>query len=123
MEMKKKLFIAFEILSAILLITGVCLWHWSRNLLEIENASGKDIRVVTVMICNADYSVENLASGQTQRIPFDVKGDSGFHVNVSFADNTDVEGEFGYVTGGAGSYDNRAKVTIFSDKIEGKQEY
>ena len=111
------------VLAGTLLLTAGWLWIWSRNVLEIENDSGKMAKVITVSVCGKIYRLEELPSGDSRRMSFDVTGDSDFQVDVSFTDGSEVEDNFGYVTGGAGAYHNRAKVTIRSHGIDGTQEY
>lgn len=120
--MKKKITITIVVLAGALLLAAGWLWLWSRNVLEIENESGKMAKMVTVAVCGKTYRVEELPSGDTRRMSFDVTGDSGFQVDVSFGDGADISDNFGYVTGGAGAYHNRAKITIRSDEINGTQE-
>lgn len=121
--MKKKITITIAILASALLLAAGWLWLWSRNLIEIENESGKMAKVVTVTVCGKTYRAEGLPSGDTRRMSFDVTGDSGFQIHVSFDDGSEVAENFGYVTGGAGAYSNRAKIKIRSDSIDGTQEH
>jgi len=120
----KKMSITVAILAAILLLALGWAWQWSRNIITIENASGKTVDAITVTVCGKSYRVAELPSGGTRRVGFDVTaGDSDFQVEVSFDDGSGVAGRFGYVTGGAGAYNNRAKIKIHPDRIEGAQEY
>ena len=110
------------ILFAALVFAAGGAWHWSRNIMEIENASGKRAQMITVTVCRRQYRLENLPSGRSKRVAFEIAGDSGFQVDVTFDDGSTMSETFGYVTGGAGAYNNRAKITIPPDRIEGIQE-
>ena len=118
--MKKRFIIS--ILLAVLLLAIGGTWHWSRNIIEIANASGKLAQMITITVCGKQYHLESLPSGKSGRIAFEVIGDSGFQIDVSFDDGSKMSDNFGYVTGGAGAYNNRAKVEIHSERIEGIQE-
>ena len=118
--MKKRIII--PILLAVLLLATGGTWNWSRNILEIENASGKLAQLITINVCGNNYHLKDLPCGNSRRITFEVIGDSGFQVDVSFDDGSKISDNFGYVTGGAGAYNNRAKVKINSVNIEGIQE-
>lgn len=121
--MKKKITIAIYVIAGMLLLSIVgWAWYWSRNLLVIENESGKMVEVVTVTVCGKSYQLKDLPSGETKRVAFMVTGDSGFQFDVSFDDGGRVLGNFGYVTGGAGAYNNRVVVNIQPDRIDGKQQ-
>lgn len=121
--MKKKTTIITSIILALLLLAGALIWQWSRNLIAVENASGKNIKELTVTVCRQSYGIKDLAPGASRKLTFEVTGDSGFQVDVSFSDGAEISDNFGYVTGGAGAYHNRAKITIRSDEINGTQEY
>ena len=120
---KKKTTIITSIILALFLLAGALILQWSRNLIAVENASGKNIEVLTVTVCRQRYGIKDLAPGASRKPAFEVSGDSGLQVDVSFCDGADISDNFGYVTGGAGAYHNRAKITIRSNEINGKQEY
>jgi hypothetical protein len=119
--MKKPITILLCIIVVLLLLTGSWAWQWSRNVLVIQNESGKTVDVVTVTVCGKSYRVENLPIDGTSQLVFDVMYDSGFQVDVTFDDGSELTGNVGYVTGGAGAYNNRAKVIIREQSIEGTQ--
>lgn len=121
--MKKKTLVVLGAIAILTLAAGTWAWYWSRNVLVLENATDKTARVVTVTVCRMSYRVEDLAPGRTTRIHFEVTGDSGFQVDATLEDGTEISGNFGYVTGGAGAYHNRARVRIHETGIEGKLEY
>jgi len=120
--MKKRVAVVIAIFAILLLVAGAWAWRWSRNVLVLENESGGMAKVVTVTVCGKSYRVENLHSGDAKRIIFDVTGDSGFQVDVSLEDGTELAENFGYVTDGFFGYHNRATVQIHKNGIEGKQE-
>jgi hypothetical protein len=107
---------------SIAIAAGV-IWQWSRNLLVVENASGKVATSVVVTVCGETYYLANIAPGNSKTITFKVDNDSGFLVDVIFEDRTTLSTSFGYVTGGAGANHNRAAVRIGTDNIDGKQIY
>lgn len=113
--------IIISILFTLLLIAFGVIWYWSLNIFVIENVSGKTAQIVTVTVCRKNYSLDNLPHGESRRILYKVTEDSGFHVDVAFEEGSQVSGNFGYVTGGAGAYNNKAEIKILSNGIEGKQ--
>ena len=120
--MKKKIAILFTIIAIILIIAGIWLWHMSRNLIVIDNKSGKPIASVTIKICGRNYVVKNLPVRESRSLAFDVTSDSGFQVDVFFADSSKQSGNFGYVTTGAGAYNNKVMIEVNSKHIDFKQE-
>ena len=119
--MKKKLIIVFTIIILTSFLASAWLWHWSRNLITIDNASGKMAASVIIEVCGQNYMVKNLPAGENYSLSFDVKDDSGLQVDVLFADNSKLSGNFGYVTGGLGAYNNKVIIRINSGSIELKQ--
>jgi Tfp pilus assembly protein PilO len=53
----KKMSITVAILAAILLLALGWAWQWSRNIITIENASGKTVDAITVTVCGKSYRV------------------------------------------------------------------
>ena len=117
-----KQYVVISIVLALLFLAIVWVWNLSLNVLKVENVSGKLAQKITIQISGNNYYLDELPPGESKRINFKVTGDSGFNVNVSFDDGSQVSGEFGYVTGGTKAYNNKVKVKIFSDRIEGTQE-
>ncbi len=95
----------------------------ARNTLIASNHSEVTAPRVIVTVCTRDYEFTDLKPGESKSLPFIVDSDSGFMVNATLADGTSASNGFGYVTGGAGSYGNRASIEITKDKqIIGRQE-
>lgn len=94
-----------------------------QNTLVLTNHSGVTANQVLVTVCKKDYVVRELKNGDSRTQHFKVTRDSGFLVSAALADGTTLTNEFGYVTGGAGEYGNRAEIEITKDrKIVGKQQ-
>ena len=95
----------------------------ARNTLTVSNHTEMTATRVIVTVCTRDYEFTDLKPQESKSLPFIVDSDSGFIVNATLADGISLSNGFGYVTGGAGSYGNRASIEITRDRqIIGKQE-
>jgi hypothetical protein len=121
MRRRKKIIIIDSVIIAIILLGGIWLWLWSRNIVTIENASGKMVKTVALSICGRSYSVENLAPGATKGLSFTVDRDSGVEFKVSFMDGSEISGNGGYITGGAGVYRNRILIRVEAKRVKLEQ--
>ncbi|MGA2799194.1 MAG: hypothetical protein ABSE63_16565 [Thermoguttaceae bacterium] len=122
MGSKKTAVIAGIFLFLIAVAAGV-IWQWSRNLLVVDNTSGKTLSQITITVCGEKYHLADIAPGNSKTLAFKVNGDSGFKVDVVFEDRTTQSTTFGYVTGGPKGYHNRVTVRVGPEGIEGKQVY
>jgi hypothetical protein len=114
--------LALSPLSILVLVGGGIWFFWAQNVLLIRNASGKTIETFTLVVCNRSHHLEDVADGETTKLSFWVTGDSNFQIDVKFQDGTTLSSSFGYVTGGAGAFHNRATTTVRSHVIEGSQQ-
>ncbi len=113
---------ALSPLSILVLVGGAIWFFWAQNILLIRNASGKTIETFTLVVCHRSHQVKSVADGETRKLSFLVTGDSNFQIDVKFEDSTTLSSSFGYVTGGAGAFHNRATTTVRSHVIEGSQQ-
>lgn len=74
-----------------------------------------------LIVCGKPYTVSNISDGETAQLTFSITGDSNFQIRATLEDGTVLSTSFGYVTGGAGRYHNRATITVRSNVIEGTQ--
>ncbi len=96
--------------------------YFTDNKLTIVNNSSQKAQKVIVSICGKDIIFKNINPNEKQLKNFSIYGDSGINVNVTLEDKTELDHNFGYVTGGAGAYRNHIEIELTPDgKIKGKQ--
>lgn len=118
---KKKLLIALSPVLVLLAIVGIAVFLWTLNVMEVRNSSGLRINEFTMTVCNRTHKFTDLSHGETRKIRFIVTGDSNFQMRATLQNGTVLTNSFGYVTGGAGAYNNRVTVTVRHNLIEGMQ--
>ncbi len=123
--MKKSSLLALSLLSAAIIIVGggaMGLYLWSRNWVEIHNASGQRIESLSVRVCKQRLEFQDVAAGATEERAFDTLVDDHFSVEGRLADGTEIKGQFGYVTNGM--MHSRARIVVHEDgTIEGSQDW
>lgn len=92
------------------------------NEMVVSNNSGIAAKEVVVTVCGKSYRFTDIPDAASKSARFVVKHDSGFQVDVRLGDGTVMATNFGYVTGGGGSYGNHAEIEITKARqIVGKQ--
>ncbi len=107
-----------------ILIASVALASCAKvsNEMIVTNNSGVTVQEVVVTVCGESHRFIDIPDARLKSAHFTVKHDSGFQVNVRLTDGTAMTTNFGYVTGGGGSYGNHAEIEITKDRqIIGKQ--
>ena len=118
---KRKLLAALSPLLILLALAGFAFFVWTANVVLVRNSSDMTIDEFTLTVCAKDYTLADIADGETGKLKFTVTGDSSFQMRAKLQDGTVLTNSFGYVTGGAGAYHNRVTITVRPNLIEGTQ--
>ncbi len=103
---------------------GLAAWNqWMKNTLVVHNTSQQAIEEITISVCRRDYVLRNIEVGDSKNVDFVVDGDSGFVIAGTLADGQEIEGSFGYVTGGSAAHHNNVRVEVADTAVTGSQEH
>ena len=98
-----------------LFLCTVCAIGWwlhgaLQNELILENRSGHRIEAILVAVPGDEMTFDDLPDGEERHDAWTPERDGAFTVAGRFADGTEFEGAFGYVTHGMTS--RRAKIVV-----------